>query len=338
MKRRRHLTKQHPGGLDIQRHRQAPSRWHRYPARAAPPATRPGPPPPVATRRPAPPPPRCAHAPPAATPTGQTTSPSPATPPAARPRCWAQAMLRSSSTIRHDTASMARWWTINTSWPVEATHSALSIAPAAGFNRDRAPTSASSDNTSTACRHPRASTDPASGTCNDHPPAPSSSTRSRNMACRSSNGLQHHHHVGLGHPRGGLHHHRLVELVDRAIDALQPAHDRGGASPARCPHRSRRPHRRPPRPPGPAGPRSARRKYRAADTAARRPAPAPPPASTKCCPHPARRTSRRPRPARAPAPGRRCRPGSPRPRWPGRGTDRHRCIPVPAGRGCRVCR
>ena len=43
---------------------------------------------------------------------------------------------------------------INTSWPVEATHSALSITPAAGFNRDRAPTTASSDNTSTVCRHP----------------------------------------------------------------------------------------------------------------------------------------------------------------------------------------
>ena len=48
---------------------------------------------------------------------------------------------------------------INTNWPAEATHSALSITPAAGFNRDRAPTSASSDNTSTVCRHPRASTD-----------------------------------------------------------------------------------------------------------------------------------------------------------------------------------
>ena len=42
---------------------------------------------------------------------------------------------------------------INASWPVAVTHSALSIAPAAGFNRDRAATSASSDNTSTACRH-----------------------------------------------------------------------------------------------------------------------------------------------------------------------------------------
>ena len=42
---------------------------------------------------------------------------------------------------------------INASWPVAATHSALSIAPAAGFNRDRAATSASSDNSSTVCRH-----------------------------------------------------------------------------------------------------------------------------------------------------------------------------------------
>ena len=38
---------------------------------------------------------------------------------------------------------------ISTSWPVAGTHSALSIAPAAGFNRDRAATSASSDSAST---------------------------------------------------------------------------------------------------------------------------------------------------------------------------------------------
>ena len=43
---------------------------------------------------------------------------------------------------------------ITTSWPVEATHSALSITPAAGFNRDRAATSASSDNTSTGVQAP----------------------------------------------------------------------------------------------------------------------------------------------------------------------------------------
>ena len=47
--------------------------------------------------------------------------------------CCAHAMLRSSSRIRHDTASTARWWMISTSWPVEVTHSALSITPAAGF-------------------------------------------------------------------------------------------------------------------------------------------------------------------------------------------------------------
>ena len=69
----------------------------------------------------------------------------------------------------------------NANWPVSVAHTALSITPAAGFNRDRASTSASSDNASTDCRHAPASTDPASGTCNDHPPAPSSSTRSRNI-------------------------------------------------------------------------------------------------------------------------------------------------------------
>ena len=41
-------------------------------------------------------------------------------------------------------------------------------------------------------------------------------------------GLQHHHHVGLGDPGGSLHHHRLVELVDRPLDGVQPTHDRGG--------------------------------------------------------------------------------------------------------------
>ena len=41
-------------------------------------------------------------------------------------------------------------------------------------------------------------------------------------------GLQHHHHVGLGDPRGGLHHHRLVELLNRAVHVVQPAHDRSG--------------------------------------------------------------------------------------------------------------
>ncbi|OBK45121.1 hypothetical protein A5655_12445 [Mycobacterium sp. 1081908.1] len=69
---------------------------------------------------------------------------------------------------------------------MSAAHSALSIAPAAGFSRDRASTTASSDNTGTARRHPRASTEPASGTVSAQPPAPSSSTRSRSMAWRSS--------------------------------------------------------------------------------------------------------------------------------------------------------
>ncbi len=40
-------------------------------------------------------------------------------------------------------------------------------------------------------------------------------------------GLQHDHHVGLGHPRGSLQQHRLVELLNRALHALQPTHDRG---------------------------------------------------------------------------------------------------------------
>ena len=58
---------------------------------------------------------------------------------------------------------------INTSWPVEATHSALSITPPVGFNRDRAFVTASSVNTSTVCRHVLASTAPNSGTCSDQP-------------------------------------------------------------------------------------------------------------------------------------------------------------------------
>ena len=64
-------------------------------------------------------------------------------------------------------------------------HSALTIAPAAGFSIDRALATTSSVNTSTVCRHVRASTDPGSGAVSDQPPAPSSSTRNRNMACRS---------------------------------------------------------------------------------------------------------------------------------------------------------
>ena len=39
--------------------------------------------------------------------------------------------------------------------------------------------------------------------------------------------LQHHDHIGFGHPRRSRHHHRLVELIHRAIHAGQPAHDRG---------------------------------------------------------------------------------------------------------------
>ncbi len=69
----------------------------------------------------------------------------------------------SSNRIRQDTPSTARWCAITSSWLVEATHSALSITPAVGFNRDRAAMTASSDNTSTVTRHPRASTGPGLG-------------------------------------------------------------------------------------------------------------------------------------------------------------------------------
>ncbi|GFG96182.1 hypothetical protein MTIM_20610 [Mycobacterium timonense] len=43
-------------------------------------------------------------------------------------------------------------------------------------------------------------------------------------------GLQHDCDIGRAHPRRGLHHHGLVELIDRAgpLRALQPPHDRGG--------------------------------------------------------------------------------------------------------------
>ncbi|VBA60698.1 hypothetical protein LAUMK191_05650 [Mycobacterium attenuatum] len=40
--------------------------------------------------------------------------------------------------------------------------------------------------------------------------------------------LQNHRHIGLGDPRRTLHHHRLVELLDRTGDGAQPAHDRCG--------------------------------------------------------------------------------------------------------------
>ena len=72
-------------------------------------------------------------------------------------------MLRSSSRIRQDTAVDGQVVNDQHQLAAWATHSALSITPAAGFNRDRAATSASSDNASTACRHPPASTDPGLG-------------------------------------------------------------------------------------------------------------------------------------------------------------------------------
>ncbi|GAB4983066.1 hypothetical protein MAHJHV61_13500 [Mycobacterium avium subsp. hominissuis] len=76
---------------------------------------------------------------------------------------------------------------ITASWPVASTHNAASIVPAAGFSRARAASSASSDSASTDRRQSRACTDPASGTSNDQPSAPSSVTRNRSMACRSTN-------------------------------------------------------------------------------------------------------------------------------------------------------
>ena len=168
--------------------------------------------------------------------------------------------MRSSSTIHQDTASTARWWTITTSWLDEVTHTALSITPAAGFNRDRALVSASSEYTSTDCRHLRASTDPGSGTCNDQPSAPSTSTststRSRSIGMAIQHGLQQHQHVGLGDPRRGLHQHRLVELLNLAtcaLQVLQPTHDRRrDHRPGALVHRTARTagHRDHPRQPG----------------------------------------------------------------------------------------
>ncbi|ASL18436.1 hypothetical protein MYCOZU2_06091 (plasmid) [Mycobacterium intracellulare subsp. chimaera] len=96
-------------------------------------------------------------------------------------------MLRSSSRIRHDTPSTARWWMINANWFVDAAHTARSCAPVCGFRRDRAASSDSVDSASTVSTQLPASIVPASGTHNNQPPAPSSSTRSRNMAWRSTN-------------------------------------------------------------------------------------------------------------------------------------------------------
>ena len=74
MKRRRHLTEQHPGGLGIEVHRQAPRGGEGVHARAAPPAAPPGPPRSAATPRRGPRPPGGARARPAARPTAGTTS------------------------------------------------------------------------------------------------------------------------------------------------------------------------------------------------------------------------------------------------------------------------
>ena len=212
---------------------------------------------------------------------------------------------------------------ISASWPVEVTHSALSIDPGGRVQpRPRLDQRLIGQHVDGAAGTLPASTDPASGTLSDQPPAPSSSTRSRSMAWRSSKACSTTDHVGLGHPGRRLHHHRLVELLDRAVDVLQPAHDRGGhhGPDALIDHAAlagghawR---------PGPAGPRSARRKCHADGTTHRPPAPGPPPASTRCCRRPGRRRSRRPRRARARGPGRRSRPGSPRWRSSARGNGR----------------
>ncbi|SHV13940.1 Uncharacterised protein [Mycobacteroides abscessus subsp. abscessus] len=101
------------------------------------------------------------------------------------PWCCAQAMLKSSNRIRHDTASTARWWTINTKRFLPLSHRALSIEPVAGFSRDRAWRSASSESASTARRHARASTVPTSGISSAHSPS-FSSARNRSVACLSS--------------------------------------------------------------------------------------------------------------------------------------------------------
>ncbi len=57
----------------------------------------------------------------------------------------------------------------NTSWLVAPTHNALSITPPAGFNRDRAATTAASVNTSTISTQSARSTEPGSGTVSDQP-------------------------------------------------------------------------------------------------------------------------------------------------------------------------
>ena len=123
---------------------------------------------------------------------------------------------------------MAKWWTINANWPVRATHSALSITPAAGFNRDRAATSVSSAQHLDGVQAITGVHRSGSGTGNVQPPAPSSSTRSRSIGVPVQHGLQQHLHIGRGDPGRGLHHHGLVELVGRAVHVVQPAHDRGG--------------------------------------------------------------------------------------------------------------
>ncbi len=118
---------------------------------------------------------------------------------------------------------------------VEVTHSALSIAPEAGFSARRAATSASSDSTSTVRIHPAAWISPRGG----HSQRPCAGavvfgTQSQH-AMSIDQGLQQDYGIGLGGIRGGLEQHRLVELVDRptgTFQAFEPPHDRG------CDHRA----------------------------------------------------------------------------------------------------
>ena len=228
---------------------------------------------------------------------------------------------------------------INASWPVAGTHTALSITPAAGFNRDRASTNASSDNASTDCTHPRASHRAGLG-------HQSATTRRRRRRRRAAAAW----HADPARPAAPPPRRpRLTPAgacttmvwLNCSTGPSTPCSQRmiGVATTGPMPSST---HRRVvaghPGHPGQPGHRLLDEDVAGPAQRPRPPGPGPPPASTECCRRPGRRTSRRPRPARRPAPGRRCRPGSPRPRWPGRGTHRRRCIRVRAGRACRVCR
>ena len=109
---------------------------------------------------------------------------------------------------------------ISASWPVPVAHSARIITPPAGFNRDRASDSASSESTSTVCRQCIG----VDRTRLGHLERPAAGIivvdAQPQHGVSIQQGLQHDHDVGLGDPRRGLYHHRLVELVDRAIHGV----------------------------------------------------------------------------------------------------------------------